>query len=82
MLAVGVSLESKRVIETNRIRVTHRCINRYLSFKHAAVQSKNTERFSYIGGGNVRGRHMHIEAFKRRAGLIELYINSIGLLVI
>ena len=62
-----------RIVETNLIRVSYRCISCYfhiyIPFKWQYTSNK-TERFSYKSGcGRRTCRYMCIEMFKRRAGL-------------
>ena len=62
---MGMALESKRIVETNLIRVSYRCISYYfLPFKWLYTSYK-TERFGY----KVGRWHTSIKVFKKRAGL-------------
>ena len=67
---MGMALELKRIIETNRIRIGYR-ISYYFHFKLPfkwLYTSNKTKLFIYKGGSGGRG-HTRIEVFKRRAGL-------------
>ena len=66
----GLRIEA-RVVETNLIRVSYRCISCYFHIKIPfkwQYTSNKTECFSYKSGCGRR-RCMRIEMFKRRAGL-------------
>ena len=79
---MGVALELKHIIETNLIRVSHRCINRYFHFSSCFKQlykSNKTEHFNYKGGCNVSG-HVCLSCNEKKSWL-RLQLNGFGLLV-